>query len=125
LTYLSVSRNDKGVRSMTDQEFVNAIRKKFLDEDVEIYRDFLSHPSTGIYGYFHEHLDESGRQTLLRLLRIVAVDTLARFFGLLDGVSFIEDQGDDVFELVVSGKKLNSLRQRNIMKRKREYGLDK
>ena len=99
---------------MTAEDFVQSIIKEVLNANQSIYKNILQETSlddvSDLYWKdlldFYNKISNNQKELLLKVIRQVTVDTLSNFFGILDGVTLIEDQGGD-FDLIYSGTKLN------------------
>lgn len=89
---------------MIPEEFVKKIRLSVLDENQAIYKDLFQNTDVkdasdsywqGALGLFG-NLNDSEREILFSIIRQVTVDTVSNMFGVLDGVTTLEDFDDDL-----------------------------
>ena len=91
---------------MKTEYFVEKIRKAIIDENDAIYRDLFNNTdmadATDEYWkkalLLFKSLDKYGQEALFEIMRQVSVDTLSNMFGVLDGVSSLENV-DEEFKL--------------------------
>ena len=84
---------------MNPEQFVNMIRQAVIDDNVATYKDLFENTSiqdaTDQYwiralGLFHELSDED-KETFLKIIRQVSLDTISSVFAIFDGVSCQDD----------------------------------
>ncbi len=88
---------------MKPEDFVKKIRESILDENVGIYKDLFNSTSVDEASdeywkealRFYGKLNSEERETLFKIIRQVSVDTISNLFGVLDGVTCLDDQGED------------------------------
>ena len=91
---------------MKAEYFVEKLRQAIIEENDVIYRDLFNNTdeAEATYEYWKKalalfrSLDSDNRETLFKIMRQVSVDTLSNVFGVLDGVSAVEDV-DEEFKL--------------------------
>jgi hypothetical protein len=114
---------------MNDHEFVTALHQDIVDNNWHTYRQLFteSEPASATDPYWHAalllyaDLDPAGRETLLRIVRQVMVDTLSNVLGLLDGVTALEQQ-DGELALTLSGQRLDGTLQDQFLELEEERG---
>lgn len=88
---------------MTPEEFVIGIKKMLVDDAIQTYKRLYTEAATSNdddqYTLDIQHvlssLDDSGKEALFRVLRIVCVDSVNSFLSVLDGSSgFVGQTGE-------------------------------
>ena len=85
---------------MKPLEFVNQIKKLVVDENIAIYKDLFSNtdPKTATDDYwvkaliFFNKLHQDDKEVFFNILRQIEVDTTSNILGVLDGVTWLENQ---------------------------------
>jgi hypothetical protein len=96
---------------MNDEQFVKKVRQSIIDENSKIYKelfdsneqDQVSDPYWQEALSLYKNLSAGEKETLLRIMRQVSVDTISNIFALLDGASYLEGQ-DGLFRLTMENK---------------------
>lgn len=89
---------------MTPQEFVSQARASIIDENNATYRTLLEttpiNSAADLYWRdlldLHERLSAPDRQVLYAVMRQVAVDTVSNIFAVIDGVTRMDGQVEDL-----------------------------
>jgi len=92
---------------MTSVEFVRQLRHRILVEIMAYYKDSFENTSRDsvIDDYwqsalaFFDKLDEDDRKIFFKILHQVQVDGIAQALAILDGVAWLEGQGEEEFVL--------------------------
>lgn len=97
---------------MKSVDFVSQIRKIVINENINVYRDLFlnTDPDSVTDEYwikalkFFNSIDESSRGIFFEIIRQIEIDTTSNILGILDGVSWLEDQ-DEEFLLTMENSK--------------------
>jgi len=96
-----LSKNCVGV-DMNVKDFVQGIRKTVVEENTEIYRDLFENTESATDAYFiralslYHSLDDEQRKVFLEVTRQVSIDAVSSLFAILDGVTPIEGQAEEI-----------------------------
>ncbi len=101
---------------MKPEKFVSNIRQSILADNLIIYRELFNETeidqATDKYWkealQLYKKLDKDDQEILFKIMRQVTADTISNLFGVLDGVSWLEDQEDD-FKLSIDNDKQEKL----------------
>lgn len=104
--------------TMKDREFVAGVRKEVLEANWQIYKQLFAEtkPTSASDPYwreallFYARLDDTSRETLFKIMRQVMVDTISNLFGILDGVTKLQQQSGKV-AVELSGQRLDGALQ--------------
>lgn len=83
---------------MNAESFVNGIRKSIVEENLQLYKELFENtaPVNDIYWKevlgFYSTLTTDQKDSLFKIIRQVEVDTVSNLLGVLDGVSWLENQ---------------------------------
>ena len=87
---------------MTREQLVNGLKKRLIDSNIEEYEerftrvDIKSDPVGVEMKEFHNKLNAKDREVFFKIIRQIEIDTIADFFGFLDGIYWIEGQTEDM-----------------------------
>lgn len=105
---------------MKDENFINKLYETIVIENMKIYKELFNNTNINdvtdmdwkeTIQFFNE-LSETHRDILSNLLKQVIVDSVSSVLAILDGVTFLEGQKDDLeLKFVNSNEKLNGYLQ--------------
>ena len=96
---------------MTPETFVTQIRKSVIADNLAIYKDLYEStpPESASDPYWvkslnlYASLDEEQRAVLFEIMRQTMSDTISNLFGVIDGVSTLEDADEELKLLTADG----------------------
>lgn len=87
---------------MKTEDFVQGVRKSVVEENAEIYRDLFENTESATDPYWiralslYKSLDDEQRKVFIEVTRQVSIDAVSNVFAILDGVSQVEGQNEDI-----------------------------
>lgn len=87
---------------MKTEDFVQGVRISVIEENTAIYRDLFEHTESATDPYWvralelYTSLNAEQREVLIEVTRQVSIDAVSSLFAILDGVSQVEGQEDDI-----------------------------
>lgn len=100
---------------MDADRFVRQLRKDVIDAEVDLYRDLFESNDNQTAGdaycseirSLYASLNKDQKETLLKIVRQVSVDTLASLLGIIDGLSYFEGASNQLRLTVHDKNKLS------------------
>ena len=90
-------------QDMDAKEFVKAIRSRVIEDDNKAYRDLLNNTNdtkdiiwAGMLPIY-KSMTKQEQDTFLDFLKLIQVNTVSHVFGILDGSSYLSENGPDFF----------------------------
>jgi len=94
---------------MKPEDFIRIIRERIIQEDLQSYSELLLTPISNVTDPdwkaiipLYKELSDDQKKAFLKFVRLIEVNTVAHFLGILDGSSYFNESGD-TFVLKIEG----------------------